>query len=63
MQSFGNCSPVDILHCQHGYNRTACHWNNFYRAEVKLTGRYIRSNINIIIIQVIKIYNYRPDIN
>ena len=61
MQSFGDCSPVDILHFQHGYDRTACHWNNFYRTEVKLTGRYIRSIINIIIIM--KIYINRSDIN
>ena len=53
MQSFGDCSPVDILHCQHEYNPTVCHWNNSYRTEVKLTGRDIRSNINIIIIKYI----------
>ena len=52
MQSFSDCSPLDIQHCQHGYSRTACHWNNFYRTEVKLTGRYIRSNINIIIMKI-----------
>ena len=52
MQSFSDCSPVDNKHCQHEYNRTACHWNNFYRAEVKLTGRYIRSIKNIIIIKI-----------
>ena len=53
MQSFSDCSPFDIQHCQHEYNRTACHWNNFYRTEVKLTGQYIRSNINIIIMKYI----------
>ena len=53
MQSFSDCSPVDNQHCQHEYNRTACHWNNFYRTEVKLTGQYIRSNINIIIMKYI----------
>ena len=52
MQSFSDCSPVDILHCQHEYNRTACYWNNFYRTEVKLTGRYTRSIINIIIMKI-----------
>ena len=55
MQSFSDCSPLDIQRCQHEYNRTACncHWNNFYRTEVKLTGQYIRSNINIIIMKYI----------
>ena len=53
MQSFSDCSPVNIQHCQHEYNCTACHWNNSYRTEVNLTGRYIRSNINIIIMKYI----------
>ena len=52
MQSFSDCSPIHIQHCQHEYNRTACHWNNFYRTEVKLTGRYIRSIINVIIVKI-----------
>ena len=73
MQSFGDCSPVDILYFQHECNRTACHWNNFYRTEVKLTGRYIRSIINIIIIKIyinrmqdyakIMVHNYKSQSN